>query len=134
MLTRTFTGSSAIDFAVACREVVAAAVGGRSPARLLDAAGEVVFEVDDCGRTRERVAVVEEALPANESNDGWFRTEAAFVVVHLGRVFSIVVGGVLAVAPLESLPEGAQAVPMDEVGALQLAAAELIEIFCQGGQ
>jgi hypothetical protein len=49
MLTRTFTGSSAIDFAIACREVVAAAVGGRSPARLLDSAGEVVFEVDDRG-------------------------------------------------------------------------------------
>ena len=134
MLTRTFTGSSAIDFAVACREVVAAAVADRSPARLLDSAGEVVFEVDDCGRTSERLVVVEEAMPADESDDGWYRTEGALVVVHLGRVFSIVVGGVLAVAPLERLPEGAQAVPMDEVGALQLAAAELIEIFCQGGE
>jgi hypothetical protein len=93
----------------------------------------MVFEVDDRGRTSERAALVEEGLPADESDDGWYRTEVALIVVHLGRVFSIVVGGVLAVAPLERLPEGAQPVSLEEVGALQLAAAELIEIFCQGG-
>jgi hypothetical protein len=134
MLRRTFAGRGGNDFAVACRQVVAAAIGGRSRAQLLDSAGAVIFEVDGRGRATERPAVVEEALPANEVDDGWYRTEAALVVVHLGRVFSIVVAGMLAVASLERLPEGAQPIPMAEIGALQLAAAELIEVFCQGSE
>jgi hypothetical protein len=134
MLTRTFTGSSGVDFAVACREVMAAAVDARLPARLLDVDGAVLFEVDARGRTSRRPAIVEETRSTEDSDDGWYRTEAALVVVHLDRIFSVAVDGVLRVAPLLRLPDGAQPIPEAELGALQLAAEELIEIYCQGAE
>jgi len=43
-------------------------------------------------------------------------------------------GGRLVVARLKVLPEGALAVPEDEVDAFQKEGAELIEVFCAMGE
>lgn len=135
MLTRTFLGCGAGDFAVACRRLVADAVGARVSARLVDDAGAVLLEVDHHGRARDlRPVVVGLEAPRSHNSagdDGWYRAGETVFVVHAGRAFSVVVGEALVVAAAACLPGGAAPLLEEELGELHFAAGELVEAFCR---
>ena len=57
-------------------------------------------------------------------------TDEVVCYVHEGRPFSLHCDERLAVAQLDVLPEDALAVPDEDIDALALAGAELVEAFC----
>jgi len=133
MLTRRYTSSPGdpIAFALACQALAAEARRTKVPGRLQGAQGEVLAEVDDHGRFTPAPSISGASEPPA---DGWYRTADEVVCyVHEGRPFSLRRGELLAVAPLDMLPEDALAVPEDDVDAFQQAGAELIEAFCARG-
>ena len=133
MLTRRYTGSPSnpIAFALACQALAAEARRSKVRGRLLGAPGEVLAEVDDRGRFTPARSISGASEPPA---DGWYQTADEVVCyVHGGRPFSLRRGELLAVAPLDMLPEDALPVPDDDVTAFLQAGGELIEAFCARG-
>jgi len=134
MLTRRYTGSPSdpVAFALACQALAADALRTGAPARLQDAQGEVLAEVDEHGRFKAALSI---SGATEQPADGWYRTaEDVVCYVHEGRPFSLRCGERLVVAALVVLPEDARAVPDDDVDGFQQAGAELIEAFCARGR